>query len=126
MRSPLMIPSVAIVDPVLTYSMPASITASTGLDALTQVIEAYVSNKANPITDGFCREGIQCGARFLLDAYMDGQDKIARENMSLTSLLGGLALANSGLGAVHGFAGVIGGMYKASSWRNLCLPTYLM
>jgi alcohol dehydrogenase class IV len=111
MRSPMMVPSVAIVDPVLTYSLPPTVTASTGLDALTQVIEAYTSNKANPITDGFSREGIQRGARFLLKAYRDGQDTVARENMSLTSLLSGLALANSGLGAVHGFAGVMGGMY---------------
>ncbi|MFN2304040.1 MAG: iron-containing alcohol dehydrogenase [Anaerolineales bacterium] len=127
MRSPLMIPRVAIVDPVLTYTMPPSITASTGLDALTQVIEAYVSNKANPMTDSISREGIQRGAKFLQAAYKNGQDKIARENMSLTSLFGGLALANSGLGAVHGFAGVIGGMYDAPHGEICaCLLPYVM
>lgn len=113
MRSPLMIPAVAIVDPELTYSMPASVTASTGMDALTQVIEAYVSNKANLMTDVIAREGIQRGARSLLAAYQDGGNQAAREGMALTSLFGGLALANGGLGAVHGFAGPIGGMFSA-------------
>ena len=113
MRSLKMIPTVAIVDPVLTYSMPPSVTASTGLDALTQVIEGYVSNRANPMTDKVCREGIIRGARSLQKAYNNGLDRAAREDMSLTSLFGGLALANGGLGAVHGFAGPIGGMFSA-------------
>ncbi len=113
MRSPLMIPTVAIVDPELTYSMPSSVTASTGMDALTQVIEAYVSAKANPLTDAIAEEGIKRGARSLLAAYMDGQSTTAREDMALTSLFGGLCLANAGLGAVHGFAGPIGGMFNA-------------
>ena len=113
MRSPLMIPSVAIVDPELTYSVPPAVTASTGMDALTQVIEAYVSNKANPMTDAIAREGIRRGARSLLAAYRDGSNESAREDMALTSLFGGLALANAGLGAVHGFAGPIGGMFNA-------------
>jgi alcohol dehydrogenase class IV len=113
MRSPLMIPSVAIVDPDLTITMPQAVTASTGMDALTQVIEAYVSRKANPMTDAIAREGIQRGARSLLAAYRDGGNEAAREDMALTSLFGGLALANAGLGAVHGFAGPIGGMFNA-------------
>jgi alcohol dehydrogenase class IV len=114
MRSLKMIPTVAIVDPVLTYSMPPSVTASTGMDALTQVIEGYVSNRANLMTDMVCREGIIRGARSLLKAYKNGQDQGAREDMSFTSLFGGLALANGGLGAVHGFAGPIGGMFSVS------------
>ena len=113
MRSRKMIPQLAIVDPELTYSMPPAVTASTGMDALTQVIEAYVSNRANPMTDILAREGIRRGARSLLRAYQDGDDKDAREDMAMTSLLGGLALANGGLGAVHGFAGPIGGMFNA-------------
>lgn len=113
MRSRKMIPTVAIVDPELTYSMPSAVTASTGMDALTQVIEAYVSNRANAMTDIIAKEGIRRGARSLLRAYQNGQDKEAREDMALTSLLGGLALANGGLGAVHGFAGPIGGMFNA-------------
>ncbi len=113
MRSPKMIPTVALVDPELTYSMPPSVTASTGMDALTQVIEAYVTRKTNPMTDAIAREGIKRGGRSLLAAYEDGQNKAAREDMAVTSLFGGLALANSGLGAVHGFAGPIGGMFNA-------------
>lgn len=113
MRSPMMIPTVAIVDPELTYSMPPGVTASTGMDALTQVIEGYVSGKANPLTDGIAGEGIRRGARSLLKAYRDGENAGAREDMALTSLFGGLVLANAGLGAVHGFAGPIGGMFKA-------------
>ncbi len=113
MRSPLMLPNLAVIDPVLTYSMPPDITASTGLDALTQLMEAYVSNKANPLTDGICCEGLQRAAQSLWKAYKNGSDKTARENMSLASLFGGLALANAKLGAVHGFAGPLGGIFSA-------------
>ena len=113
LRSRLILPSVAIVDPELTHSMSPQVTASTGLDALTQVIEPYVSRQANPITDTFCREGLFRAAESLLAAHQHGDDAEARENMALVSLFGGLALANAKLGAVHGFAGVIGGMYDA-------------
>jgi len=112
-RSPLMLPRVAVVDPELTYSMPPALTASTGLDALTQLIEAYVSNKANPLIDGICREGIKRTGRSLRKAYQDGSNESAREDLSLASLFSGLALANAGLGAVHGFAGPLGGMIPA-------------
>ncbi len=113
MRSPLMLPYLAVVDPELTYSMPASVTASTGLDALTQLMEAYVCNKANPLTDGICRQGLRRAASSLRKAYEDGSNAEAREDMSLASLFGGLALANAKLGAVHGFAGPLGGMISA-------------
>jgi alcohol dehydrogenase class IV len=113
MRSPLMLPNLAVVDPVLTYSMPPDLTASTGLDALTQLMEAYVSQHSNPLTDGICREGLWRAASSLRQAYEDGSDKTARENMSLASLFGGLALANAKLGAVHGFAGPLGGIFSA-------------
>jgi alcohol dehydrogenase class IV len=113
MRSPLMLPRWAIVDPRLTHSMPPELTASTGLDALTQLIEAFVSNKANPLTDGVCREGLQRASRSLRRAFEDGDDADAREDMSLASLFGGMALANAKLGAVHGFAGPLGGMTTA-------------
>jgi alcohol dehydrogenase class IV len=113
MRSPLMLPRLAAVDPVLTYSMPPAVTASTGLDALTQLTEAYVSNQANPLTDGICREGLKLAARSLQRAYEDGTNESAREDMSLASLLSGLALANVRLGAVHGFAGPVGGLFSA-------------
>jgi alcohol dehydrogenase class IV len=113
MRSPLMLPTIALVDPVLTYSMPPEVTASTGLDALTQLIEAFVSNKANPLTDGICCEGLTCAARSLQIAYEEPDNHAAREDMALASLFGGLALANAKLGAVHGFAGPLGGMFSA-------------
>ncbi|HMD88440.1 MAG TPA: iron-containing alcohol dehydrogenase [Anaerolineaceae bacterium] len=113
MRSPLMIASTALVDPELTYSLPPAVTASTGMDALTQVLEPYVSKKANSFTDLYCLEGMKRAARSLLKAYTHGDDREAREDMAFTSLLGGLALANAGLGAAHGFAAAIGGMFKA-------------
>jgi len=91
--------------------MPPEVTASTGLDALTQVMEPYVSNRANPLIDGLCREGMCRAARSLRRAYEQGDDAGAREDMALTSLFGGLALANARLGAVHGFAGPLGGMF---------------
>jgi alcohol dehydrogenase class IV len=114
MRSPMMLPRLAVVDPLLTHSMPPSITASTGLDALTQLMEAYVSNKANPLTDCICREGLKRAGHSLRWAYEDGGNQDAREQMSLASLFGGLALANAKLGAVHGFAGPLGGMIGAA------------
>jgi alcohol dehydrogenase class IV len=113
LRSPLILPRVAIVDPVLTHTMPPEVTASTGLDAFTQIIEPYVSPQANPMTDTFCREGLFRAAESLLRVYQQGDDAKSREDMALVSLFGGLALANAKLGAVHGFAGVIGGMYEA-------------
>lgn len=113
LRSPRMLPRLAVVDPQLTHGLPAHVTASTGLDALTQLIEAFVGTRANPITDAFCREGIGRAARSLRRACEPGDDPGARRDMSLAALFGGLALANSGLGAVHGFAGPIGGMFDA-------------
>lgn len=108
-----MLPRFAIVDPMLTYSVPPATTASTGLDALTQLIEPFVSSRATPFTDAICREALPRAARALPAVFHDGQDTTAREQMSFASLCGGLALANAGLGAVHGFAGPFGGMYHA-------------
>jgi alcohol dehydrogenase class IV len=113
LRSPYLLPGLAIVDPKLTLDLPPSVTASTGLDALTQVIEPYVSVRANPVTDGFCIEGMRRVGRSLQRAFEQGQDLQAREDMALASLFGGLSLANAGLGAVHGFAAPIGGMFHA-------------
>ena len=113
LRSAWMLPRVALVDPELTYTLPPPITASTGLDALTQLIEPFVSIKANPMTDAICREGLFHAGRSLLRAYKNGSDKEAREGMALASLFGGIALANASLGAVHGFAGPLGGMLHA-------------
>ena len=113
LRSPLMLAKVALVDPELTFDLPPHITASTGLDALTQLIEPYVCSRANPMTDALCREGIHRVARSLRRAHQNGHDAAAREDMSVASLFSGLALANAGLGAVHGFAGPIGGIFPA-------------
>jgi len=109
LRSPYLLPRVVVVDPELTLSLPPEVTAYTGMDALTQLIEAFVSNSANPFTDGVCREGLARAARSLAIAYRDGSDLAAREDMALAALFSGVALANARLGAVHGFAGVLGG-----------------
>jgi alcohol dehydrogenase class IV len=109
LRSPYLLARLAVVDPDLTLSLPPTITAYTGMDALTQLIEPFVSNAANPLTDGICREGLTRVARSLSRAYRDGSDVAAREDMALAALFGGIALANARLGAVHGFASVLGG-----------------
>lgn len=113
MRSDLMMPDLVVSDPELTRSLPPDVTASTGLDALTQLIEALVSARANPLTDGLCREGLQRAARSLRAAFAHGEDMKAREDMMLAGLFSGMALANAGLGAVHGFAAPLGGMIDA-------------
>jgi alcohol dehydrogenase class IV len=112
-RSALMLPRVAVVDPELTYSVPPDVTASTGLDALTQLIEPYTCNAPNPMVDALCVEGIPWVARSLVCAFRNGNDAPARGDMALASLFGGIALANAKLGVVHGFAGVLGGMLSA-------------
>jgi alcohol dehydrogenase class IV len=113
LRSAKMIPGVALVDPELTYDLPPGITASTGLDALTQLIEPYVCLSANPMTDPLCVEGMRYVTQSFRTVVTNGTDEEARAKMSLASLFGGMALANAGLGAVHGFAGPIGGMFSA-------------
>lgn len=113
LRSPLMLPRLALVDPELTYELPPAITASTGLDALTQLIEPYTCCRANPLVDALCVAGIRRVARSLHAAFADGMNASAREDMCVASLFGGMALANAGLGAVHGFAAPIGGMFAA-------------
>ncbi len=111
LRSALMLPAVALIDPELTYSLPPAITASTGLDALTQCIEPFVSPSANPLSDAVAREGIRRAAGALRRVFRDGVDVDARRDMAVASLCGGLALANAKLGAVHGFAAPLGGMF---------------
>jgi alcohol dehydrogenase class IV len=113
LRSPYLLPRLALVDPELTYSLPPAQTATSGMDALTQVIEPLLTRVPTPLTDAICREGIVRIARSLRRAYNRGTDQEAREDMSAGSLMGGMALANAKLGAVHGFAGPLGGMYPA-------------
>ena len=113
LRSPYLLPKLAVIDPELTYSLPIDITASTGMDALAQVLEPYVSKKRNPLVDLYCEAGMKKAGKSLFTAYQDGKNVLARNDMCFASLMGGLALANAGFGAVHGFASPIGGMFRA-------------
>lgn len=113
LRDVRMLPDVALVDPALTDGLPKSVTLASGLDAVTQVIEPYVSSKANRISDALCRAAIGPGLRALRVLIDEGEDKAARDDLAWCSLSGGLALANAGLGAVHGLAGPIGGVSPA-------------
>jgi alcohol dehydrogenase class IV len=113
LRSDFMYPTIAVVDPLLTIDVPASVTADTGLDAFTQCLEPFVSCDSNDLTDALAIKGLEAGARSLRAVYANGKDVDARTDMSLCSLMGGLALANAKLGAVHGFAGVVGGCTDA-------------
>ncbi len=113
LRGSILLPRLVVVDPETTVPVPPVVTAATGLDTLTQLIEPYVSVRANPMTDAFCLSGLPRVVTGLPRAFRDGHDRGARTDMSLASLLGGMALANAGLGAVHGFAAPIGGMFDA-------------
>ncbi len=113
LRSPLMLAKAAVVDSDLTLNVPPEITASTGIDTLTQLIEPYVSSRANSFTDLLCREGLGHVTASLEQVFFTGSDRAGRESMSYASLLSGLALANAGLGVVHGFAGPLGGLLHA-------------
>ncbi len=113
LRHPLMLPKVAIVDPDLLRGTPPNIAASTGLDAITQLLEPFVCSRTNPIVDALCRDGLIRAGRSIRAVCSDLPTDAAREDMALASLFGGMALANAGLGAVHGFAGPIGGMFPA-------------
>ncbi|MGR3497267.1 MAG: iron-containing alcohol dehydrogenase [Limimaricola soesokkakensis] len=108
LRADRMLADLAIIDPSLTDNTPRSVTLASGLDAVTQVIEPYLSCRATPFTDALCRDAIPRGLA-ALTRLMQAEDEGARDDLALTSLFGGLALANAGLGAVHGFAGVLGG-----------------
>ena len=113
LRDPRMLPTLAIVDPALTDNCPRGVTLASGLDAVTQVIEPYLSSKANPLTDAICRDAIPKGL-VAIRQIMAGEDPDARDALAWVSLCGGLALANSGLGVVHGLAGPLGGLSNAA------------
>ncbi|NOK37835.1 iron-containing alcohol dehydrogenase [Corallococcus exercitus] len=114
LRSPMMLPSVALVDPDLLEHAPAAVLAAGGLDALSQLIEPFLSIRAQPLTDALAKEGMQRSARSLRKAVLHGPGPAEREDLALASLFGGLCLANAGLGAVHGFAAPLGGMLGAA------------
>ncbi|MFU8898541.1 MAG: iron-containing alcohol dehydrogenase [Roseinatronobacter sp.] len=113
LRDPRLYPTLALIDPDLCLSCPKSVTLASGLDAITQVIEPFICARANPVTDALCRDAIPRGLSALRRLVAHG-DTLAWDDMALTSLFGGIALANAGLGAVHGFAGVIGGRTGAA------------
>lgn len=114
LRGPTLLPELALVDPELTLGLPHAVTAATACDALVQVIEPLLSCQANPLTDALCREAIRRGAPAIRAAAEQPNDLEARSELSFMSLCGGLALANSRLGAVHGFAGPLGGRTSAT------------
>jgi alcohol dehydrogenase class IV len=127
-RSPFLIPDIALLDPLVTLSVPPQITAETGMDALTQLIESYISKKAQPIPRALAIYGIRIAGRFLKRAVCDGSDQEAREGMMLASLMSGLALANSGLGAAHGIAAALGAVAQIPHGRAcaVLLPLVLL
>jgi alcohol dehydrogenase class IV len=113
LRSPFMLPRLAVVDPDLLIGAPPEVLRSSGLDALSQLIEPFLSSKRNPFSDALAREGLVRSARSLRRAVLEGSDASMRDDLALAGLFGGLCLANAGLGAVHGFAAPIGGMFEA-------------
>lgn len=113
LRSAHMLPRLALVDPALAVDLPAATTAATGMDALTQLIEPFLSCRATPFVDALCRDGIPRVARALPRAVREPRDLQARGELALGALYSGMALANAGLGAVHGFAAPIGGQFPA-------------
>jgi alcohol dehydrogenase class IV len=114
LRSPLLLPKIAVVDPDLLVGVPPPTIAASGMDALSQLIEPLLSSRANPFTDALARDGIRRSARSLQRAYQDGmEDAGVREDLALASLFGGMCLANSGLGAVHGIAAAAGARLSA-------------
>ncbi len=113
LRSRSMMPEIVILDPQAMRDLPAHVVAASGMDALCQLIEAFVSCKANAWTDALCRAGIPMAFRALPKACEAPDDLDAREEMLLAACWSGFALANAGLGAVHGFAGVVGGLTGA-------------
>ena len=113
LRSPHLLPILTVLDPDLLEGLPRSVVASSGLDALSHLLESLVSSRANPLTDGLGAEGLRRSVRALRRAYSEGLQADTREDLMIASLCGGLCLANGGLGAVHGFAAPLGGMVHA-------------
>jgi alcohol dehydrogenase class IV len=106
------VPDIAIVDPELTLSCPADITAASGMDCFTQLTESFLSDKASEYTDALAWEGLKALKSSLVQAYHNGDDISSRTGMSFAALTSGICLANAGLGVVHGFASAAGGMFS--------------
>jgi alcohol dehydrogenase class IV len=105
------VPDIALIDPELTYHCPKAITAASGMDCFTQLTESYLSDKSGLYTDALAVEGLRAIKSSLKRSVMNGNDSVARAGMSFAALTSGICLANAGLGAVHGFASSVGGMY---------------
>lgn len=108
LRSDLMVPRLVLIDPELTVSLPSHTTACTGMDAITQLIESFISRRAAPIPQALCRQGLQLAIPAIATAVADGSQRESREAMAHAALLSGIALANSGLGLAHGVAAALG------------------
>ncbi len=108
LRDPRLMPQISLVDPELCVTVPPAVTAASGMDAITQLIESYVSRKAQPIPQALCMQGLRLGVPAIAEAVADGSSRSARERMSHAALLSGMALANSGLGMAHGVAPALG------------------
>lgn len=109
-----MLPVVALIDPALAVTVPREVTVATGMDALTQLLEAYVCKRANPMTDMLCAEGVRRMVRSIQRAVECPGDVQARGDLAMGAWFSGMALANAGLGAVHGFAAPLGGRFGAA------------
>ena len=110
--SPHILPRVAIIDPLLTLSMPPSVTSFTGMDALTHAVESYTSNNATVLTDLFAKEAMILIGRSLRTAVAQGNNLESRYDMSIGSLYAGISLANAGVAAVHALAYPLGGLFN--------------
>ena len=108
LRSPLMIPNAVLIDPELSVGLSPETTAYTGMDAITQLLESLISNRAQPIPQALCRQGLALAIPAIVEAVENGSSRPAREAMAHAALLSGLALANSGLGMAHGVAAALG------------------
>jgi alcohol dehydrogenase class IV len=106
-----LVPDVALIDPLLTLSCPREITAASGLDAITQLLEAYTSVRSTPFTDALALGALETAGRAFPRVCRDGSDKDARAGMSYAAYISGICLAHAGLGVVHGIASPLGGMF---------------